>query len=109
MQERHKCSLNKKFKKYKNVKIIAKKKESKRVYRSNTIHYTKYATFLYDDDVMDSISQIYKENFKDKKIFSFDVNRGKYKKNVKFNKLKILYITKEEALSVYYGNNFNKI
>ena len=31
------------------------------------------------------------------------------KKNVKFNKLKILYITKEEALSAYYGNNFNKI
>ena len=101
------------LKKYKNVKIIKQKSKGIQKGCIEAIPHinTKYATFLYDDDVMGQhVSKIYKENFKNKKIFSFGCGVVEdIKKNVKFNKLKILNLPKEEVLTSYFGNNFNKV
>ncbi len=100
------------LKKYKNIKIFRQK--SKGIQRGciegiNHIK-TRYASFLYDDDVMgDHITKIYMNNISKDKVFSFGYGIVKdIKETVKFKNLSSIQISKEDMISYYYGGNLQE-
>ena len=100
------------LKNYKNIKIIKQKTKGIQKGCIEGIKYikTKYASFLYDDDVMgDYITTIYKSNFIKKNFFSFGYGIVRdIDKKVNFKKLSSISVKKENMISYYYGDNLKK-
>ena len=71
---------------------------------------TEFVSFLYDDDELGQyIADIHKNNFNNKKIFSFGYGVVKdLRKKVKFKRLKSFSINKKDMLLAYNGLNINK-
>ncbi len=101
------------LKKYNNLKIIRQKTTGIQMGCIETIPFikTKYATFLYDDDVMGKyVIDIYKKNMQNPEVFSLGCGVVQdIKKKIKFTRLSYLTLNKHDILSCYYGSSFRKI
>jgi hypothetical protein len=101
------------LKKYKNIRIIRQKKRGIQIgcIEAISLVNTKFATFLYDDDVMGKyVKDIYLKNLSNPNIFSLGCGKVEsIKKKIDFKKLSYLTINKDDLLACYYGSSFKKL